>query len=556
MTKPTELPEWASSPQDPNDIVTPSAGRKLSGWHRNAGVPEKPPYQLFNWLHNLAYRWISWLDSENTKLNSTAVFITDYGAVCDGTHDDTEGINAAILAAGAKIGYGYMDRSVDVVFPCGKSINILGEIVVISGTNIVGNGSILYGTGGTGAFSEPAQKLIRTGYWNGSAIVPHLDAQPSTTNRIVGTSIKNLTISSTNCALSIFNMQETCEISNIRVYSCRKAIRMRSCFYLKLSQIMVRNTAPHAGDSCISVWGDSNAITFEKVAISSITSVGIHVDATPTMLACLFSGCTFEEGYATSSVGMLFDSGYAQGITISNCYFEGVRTGIKMLTPFSTNGVTLTANYFSSCEYSLLVLGVNVLKYATWDTSSIAVDGAGINNILSATDAGNGLRAYLREGHGPYPDANIFLGESGVIEQINPDSVGADTFALMTLARGAHIPLSYAGRGITTTLGKIPYGLAVYTPSSDNATADGYYTVTTSITHDISNFVCFIFNLQDYVGTYKVSGFIFGEQIFQLTERNQVISLISPVVGSALVLRISGLTHVTMTNISGAIRHL
>ena len=63
MAKPTDLPEWASSPQDANDIVVPSAGRKQTGWHRNAGVPEKPPYQFFNWFMNLVYQWINWFDS-------------------------------------------------------------------------------------------------------------------------------------------------------------------------------------------------------------------------------------------------------------------------------------------------------------------------------------------------------------------------------------------------------------------------------------------------------------------------------------------------------------
>jgi hypothetical protein len=63
MAKPTDIPEWASSPQDANDIVVPSAGRKQTGWHRNAGVPEKPPYQFFNWFMNLVYQWISWFDS-------------------------------------------------------------------------------------------------------------------------------------------------------------------------------------------------------------------------------------------------------------------------------------------------------------------------------------------------------------------------------------------------------------------------------------------------------------------------------------------------------------
>jgi hypothetical protein len=77
MAKPTDLPEWASSPQDVNDIVVPSAGRKQTGWHRNAGVPEKPPYQFFNWFQNLVYQWVSWFDSnidQGVKTSDSPVF--------------------------------------------------------------------------------------------------------------------------------------------------------------------------------------------------------------------------------------------------------------------------------------------------------------------------------------------------------------------------------------------------------------------------------------------------------------------------------------------------
>ena len=79
MTKPTELPEWASSPQDPSDIVTPSVARKLSGWHRNGDVPEKPPYQVFNWWQNKVYQWVAWFNSlldQEVNTTSSPTFIS------------------------------------------------------------------------------------------------------------------------------------------------------------------------------------------------------------------------------------------------------------------------------------------------------------------------------------------------------------------------------------------------------------------------------------------------------------------------------------------------
>lgn len=55
VSKPTKYPEWADGGSA--GIVEPSGAKKLLGW-----VVEKPPYQFFNWLFNLLYQWIEWID--------------------------------------------------------------------------------------------------------------------------------------------------------------------------------------------------------------------------------------------------------------------------------------------------------------------------------------------------------------------------------------------------------------------------------------------------------------------------------------------------------------
>jgi hypothetical protein len=60
MTRPTSYPEWASSPT-PADVVDPGASRKSTGWTLIGGVPEKPPYQTFNWWQQSVYNWIAYL---------------------------------------------------------------------------------------------------------------------------------------------------------------------------------------------------------------------------------------------------------------------------------------------------------------------------------------------------------------------------------------------------------------------------------------------------------------------------------------------------------------
>ncbi len=56
MAKPTSLPRWADVG---GDIVEPASGKKDTGWIED----EIPPAQYFNWLENLTYQWLVWLDA-------------------------------------------------------------------------------------------------------------------------------------------------------------------------------------------------------------------------------------------------------------------------------------------------------------------------------------------------------------------------------------------------------------------------------------------------------------------------------------------------------------
>ncbi len=105
MAKPSELPEWASSLQDPADIVVPPASRKLTGWHRNAGVPEKPPYQYFNWWQNKVYQWIVWFDSlldQGVKRSDIPTFAAIFVGTSEVTNsvDPMVNVNRVCITAG------------------------------------------------------------------------------------------------------------------------------------------------------------------------------------------------------------------------------------------------------------------------------------------------------------------------------------------------------------------------------------------------------------------------------------------------------------------------
>jgi hypothetical protein len=63
MIRPSTLPEWCTFPADPADKSAPNAAKKQSGFKRVAGIPEKPPFQDFNWYMSLVYDWVLYFSS-------------------------------------------------------------------------------------------------------------------------------------------------------------------------------------------------------------------------------------------------------------------------------------------------------------------------------------------------------------------------------------------------------------------------------------------------------------------------------------------------------------
>jgi hypothetical protein len=64
VPKPSTLPQWATNA---STTVNPSAGRKATGW-----IPgDKPAARHVNWLFNLIYQWIQWV---NDLANQTWVW--------------------------------------------------------------------------------------------------------------------------------------------------------------------------------------------------------------------------------------------------------------------------------------------------------------------------------------------------------------------------------------------------------------------------------------------------------------------------------------------------
>lgn len=63
--KPTVLPIWDTAE---TNVIAPDAAHQLDGWLAPGGVPEKPPFQNFNFWQNNVYKWAAYLEELTDSL--------------------------------------------------------------------------------------------------------------------------------------------------------------------------------------------------------------------------------------------------------------------------------------------------------------------------------------------------------------------------------------------------------------------------------------------------------------------------------------------------------
>lgn len=86
MAIPTGLPQWDETEVN---AVEPDTDHKQEGWLAPGGIPEKPPFETFNYWMNNAYKWIKYFTEEarrlwqNQKVTHNITVDTDYSLTAD-----------------------------------------------------------------------------------------------------------------------------------------------------------------------------------------------------------------------------------------------------------------------------------------------------------------------------------------------------------------------------------------------------------------------------------------------------------------------------------------
>lgn len=464
--------------------------------------------------------------AHNRMIVGATVNVADFNAPSDGTTDATSAINSAILAAyqSKAVVSSPTDEtySVEVIFEAGKDYKVSGTILLPSGILLNGNGCRLIGDQGSAistAYNASLPALIETGYYDGSAIVTNT-ASALATNRVVNSGITNFKFQNTNCAINAVSMNEQCFIDHNMFNNVSAAMRLKWCFYLRVEQNTIRQSSQAAGQSAIHlIGGNHNAMVFKQNALVG-PAIGILVNG-PASFATVIDSCTFEEGKAYNSTGILFGAdAYCAGWQVNNNYIEGVRYGFSFDDGAGVYGSIIDANIFNNNEYAIICSGASALRMTSIRGNSLPDDGGTSRNLVEVSESGNDVVFQIPSKGGKTSTgvtgflSNFTLGNSASIEATSVWSNDASPLQAIGKSQPALANqnelnvMPFEGANINTVANQVPFCTAPVVGSTD-AVLD------TSITYDASNMLVFNFQIQDFNGTYNIHGSVFGTTVYR-----------------------------------------
>lgn len=428
--------------------------------------------------------------TERTFQNKTReiVSVKDFGAVGDGTTDDSAAIQKAINLV-------ITNGAIKVIFPT-ASYKVLTKILVPSYVTIEGQGSTLTGSG----YTTGDNNMFESGYIDSGAIITNIGTANETC-RVINTVIRGFKIVNCYKAFNLKNFNEGCEVADIGFTDCYYSILAARSFYSRYVNLMSRGTAGGVTNAAYEFNQFVNVVEFQSVFVEgrvlgwkftgginglSVRNCGAENLTTGMLILGEVNPMNIDSVYFEGISGTaidLTDTSAKRAITIDNNWFFGCGTGIAGVQLLS--GKLGAGNYFASTT-NPVTISDNLTSYITVEipTSIIADNGS----LTPALPSGYTIGTKCRLVH----EAQIYNNSTGALRARANNDV--DRF----------VQLPWTGNCATVT-SDIPY-------CSNSKTAGTTFDVIvdTKITYGLYVAGIFALTINDNVGAYYIAGRWYG----------------------------------------------
>lgn len=478
-------------------------------------------------------------------INSAPFNVVDYGAVGDGTTNDTAAFNAAMLAA-ANAGGG-------VVLAMPGKVHYIATTVLIP-TNVILDlqEATLKGTGN----SSSANTLVQSAVLTAGALVAN-----TSSDTLVRVGIRNGNFFNAKQAMSLQSCIDACAFENLTINACYNGIYANFCLYSKFENIMFRNTTVGYG---YTFTNNCNAITLKNVYAAGTNpgTIGTGFIFSANTYAVNMLNCSVE----FCSTGILTQE--LNNFTIDGCYFESVSLAINMENIYRKTGVEIKNCFFSDCA---ALIEANTTDGFYWSASNQRFSNCSPGTFNVYTDTAYAGSSYLSVCTGvveyittsvtptsigvpswmTISDGLDFRGVSNASQ--SGSGLGTPIYAKSYIRSGANngvVPFEYGG-GTSAVTGTVPF-CTVSIPTGASVTA----AIQTGITGSGQSMIIFWIYLVDTSGSYDFQGRAYGTTVYMdsALPAGYTCTVTS---GGYLLLNIGGVKNAGGTaTVTGQIRHI
>jgi hypothetical protein len=465
-----------------------------------------------------------------------SVNVKDFGAVGNGTTDDTAAIQAAINFAAAQ--YPANTWFTNTAYSVPRVVDFPSAVYKIAGSKLLipngvvlrGNQSTLVGTGNTVSDNV----CFETAYVSGSSVITNIGTTAET-QRVQYARIEGFKFVNFKTALNLYNFNEGCRVADCAFTNCYQALIADRCFYATFYNLGNREATSLAA-STAPAFDFRNFVNVEQLESIFCTNRILGIQFSGGVNGLALRNCTVEEG----TNGIKF-TGEVNPLNIDSCYFETL-TGVALdFTDASAHrAVTIDNNWFMSCATG--ISGVQMLggKIGRGNYFSSVTTKVSISDVVSTIKVELPfVRLPDNASLLPALASGYTLGAGVWVEQ--PTQVYENTTGatLVQQTFGGLTPLPFSGQSGFVS-GKVPF-----CDHSKTAGTTFDVRIDTKIVYDGYLMYVFALTLTDNAGSYRIEGRGYGTTLYLDQATGKTVTASNN--GGFLRLTVSSLTHPSST---------